>query len=136
LSNSFLVSMDNAHASHPNHPDKMDKAHPIRLNHGPVIKINANQRYVTNSISAAIFKHLCREAGLTPQEFVMRSDMPCGSTIGPITAARLGVPAIDICAPILAMHSIREHTGSLDPFLLYSSIRQFLSGDSHLLLKR
>lgn len=136
LSNSFLVSMDNAHASHPNHPDKMDKAHPIRLNHGPVIKINANQRYVTNSISAAIFKHLCREAGLTPQEFVMRSDMPCGSTIGPITAARLGVRAIDIGAPSLAMHSIREHTGSLDPFLLYSSIRQFLAGDSHLLLQQ
>jgi aspartyl aminopeptidase len=131
LSNSFLISMDNAHAAHPNFMDKMDPAHEIHLNKGPVIKLNANQRYATNSLSAATYKHICKEAKITPQEFVMRSDMPCGSTIGPITAARLGVKTIDIGAPSLAMHSIRELTGSCDPFLLYRTIVQFLSSDTH-----
>ena len=131
LSNSFLISMDNAHAAHPNFMDKMDPTHEIHLNKGPVIKLNANQRYATNSLSAAIYKHICKEANITPQEFVMRSDMPCGSTIGPITAARLGVKTIDIGAPSLAMHSIRELTGSCDPFLLYRSLGHFLSSDTH-----
>lgn len=123
--------MDNAHAAHPNFMDKMDPAHEIHLNKGPVIKLNANQRYATNSLSAAIYMHICKEVKITPQEFVMRSDMPCGSTIGPITAARLGVKTIDIGAPTLAMHSIRELTGSCDPFLLYLTIVQFLSCNSH-----
>jgi len=131
LSNSFLISMDNAHATHPNYLDKMEPAHEIHLNKGPVIKLNANQRYATNSLSSATFKRICKEAKITPQEFVMRSDMPCGSTIGPITAARLGVKAIDIGAPTLAMHSIREITGSSDPLLLYRTIEQFLTGDGH-----
>ena len=131
LSNSFLISMDNAHAAHPNFMDKMDPNHEIHLNKGPVIKINANQRYATNSLSAATYKHICKEVEITPQEFVMRSDMPCGSTIGPMTAARLGVKTIDIGAPSLAMHSIRELTGSCDPFLLYQTITQFLSCNTH-----
>lgn len=131
LSHSFLISMDNAHAAHPNYMDKIDSTHEIHLNKGPVIKLNANQRYATNSLSAAIYKLLCREVGILSQEFVMRSDMPCGSTIGPITAARLGVKTIDIGAPTLAMHSIRELTGSSDPFLLYRTIRQFLRSDTH-----
>lgn len=131
LRNSFLISMDNAHAAHPNFMDKIDAGHEIHLNKGPVIKLNANQRYATNSLSAAIYKLLCKEAGIPTQEFVMRSDMPCGSTIGPITAARLGVKTIDVGAASLAMHSIRELTGSSDPFLLYRSIRQFLGCDTH-----
>ncbi|GAB6192419.1 M18 family aminopeptidase [Desulfocastanea catecholica] len=131
LSNSLLISMDNAHAAHPNFMDKIDATHEIHLNKGPVIKLNANQRYATNSLSAAIYKLLCREAGISCQEFVMRSDMPCGSTIGPITAARLGVKTIDVGAPSLAMHSIRELTGSSDPFLLSRSIGHFLSSDRH-----
>ncbi len=130
-SNSFLISIDNAHAAHPNFMDKIDPAHEIHLNKGPVIKLNANQRYATSSLSAAIYKNICKEAKITPQEFVMRSDMPCGSTIGPITAARLGVKTIDIGVPSLAMHSIRELTGSCDPFLLYQSLVQFLSSDTH-----
>ncbi len=129
LSNSFLISMDNAHAAHPNFMDKMDSAHEIHLNMGPVIKLNTNQRYATSSLSAATYKHICKAADITPQEFVMRSDMPCGSTIGPITAARLGLKTIDVGAPTLAMHSIRELTGSSDPFLLYRSIIQFLNSD-------
>jgi aspartyl aminopeptidase len=131
LSNSFLISMDNAHAAHPNFMDKIDPAHEIHLNKGPVIKLNANQRYATNSLSAAMYKHICSQIKITPQEFVMRSDMPCGSTIGPITAARLGVRTIDVGAASLAMHSIREVTGSSDPFLLYRTLVQFLSSDVH-----
>jgi aspartyl aminopeptidase len=131
LGNSFLISMDNAHAAHPNFMEKIDSAHEIHLNTGPVIKLNANQRYATNSLSAAIYKQVCKEAQIIPQEFVMRSDLPCGSTIGPITAARLGVRTVDIGAASLAMHSIREHTGSLDPFLLYRTIEQFLKSDAH-----
>ena len=131
LANSFLISMDNAHAAHPNFMDKMDSSHEIELNKGPVIKINANQRYATNSISAAIFKHICKQVEIVPQEFVMRSDMACGSTIGPMTAARLGVKTIDIGAASLAMHSIREYTGYSDPFLLYRSVIQFLGSDTH-----
>ncbi len=136
LSNSFLVSMDNAHAAHPNFMDKIDPGHEIHLNKGPVIKINANQRYATSSISSAIYKDICRSVDITPQEFVMRSDLPCGSTIGPITAARLGVKTIDIGAPSLAMHSIRELTGSSDPYLLYRTINQFLQSDAHQKLSR
>lgn len=131
LSNSFLISVDNAHAAHPNFMDKMDPAHEIELNKGPVIKSNANQRYATNSLSAAIYKQICKEVEVRPQEFVMRSDLPCGSTIGPITAARLGVRTIDIGAPSLAMHSIRELTGSCDPFLLYRTLVQFMSSDTY-----
>ncbi len=131
LSNSFLISMDNAHAAHPNFMEKIDAAHEIHLNAGPVIKHNANQRYATSSVSAAIFKDICREAGITPQEFVMRSDLPCGSTIGPITAARLGVRTVDVGAASLAMHSIREHTGTQDPFLLFRAIEQFLKSANH-----
>jgi len=131
LHNSFLISMDNAHASHPNFMDKMEPSHGIDLNTGPVIKINANQRYATNSITAAVYKYLCLEAGIEPQEFVMRSDLACGSTIGPLTAARLGVHTLDVGAPTLAMHSIREHTGSSDPYLLYRSVAAFLRSDIH-----
>ncbi len=131
LNNSFLISMDNAHAAHPNFMDKMDPGHEIHLNQGPVIKINSNQRYATSSLSAAVYKDICRKAGVSPQEFVMRSDLPCGSTIGPLTAARLGIRTIDIGAPTLAMHSIRELTGSSDPFLLFRSVSRFLHTDSH-----
>jgi aspartyl aminopeptidase len=131
LSNSFLISADNAHATHPNFIDKMDPAHEIHLNKGPVIKLNANQRYATSSLSASVYKLICREEKIIPQEFVMRSDMLCGSTIGPMTAARLGVRTLDVGVPSLGMHSIRELTGSSDPFLLYRSIVHFLNSDIH-----
>ena len=130
LHRSFLFSLDNAHASHPNFRDMADPQHNILLNHGPVIKINANQRYATNSVSSSIFKIIAEEADIPVQEFVMRSDLACGSTIGPLTAARLGVSTIDIGAPTLAMHSIRELTGSKDPHFLYKTISQFLATES------
>ncbi len=134
LSNSFLISADNAHATHPNYIEKMDKEHEIHLNQGPVIKINANQRYTSNCLSEAIFKKICIETDIEPQEFVMRSDLACGSTIGPVTAAKLGIKAIDIGAPSLGMHSIRELTGRKDPFLLYRPLLTFLQSDCHRVL--
>ncbi|MBP8186078.1 MAG: M18 family aminopeptidase [Pseudomonas sp.] len=114
MQNSLLVSADNAHAVHPNYADKHDGNHGPKLNAGPVIKINSNQRYATNSETAGFFRHLCLENEVPVQSFVTRSDMGCGSTIGPITASRLGVPTVDIGLPTFAMHSIRELAGSHD----------------------
>ncbi len=125
LRNSLLVSMDNAHASHPNYPEKTDPAHPVYLNSGVVIKYNANQRYATNARTAAAFTLMARKAGVAIQEFVMRNDMPCGSTIGPMTAAKLGLATVDVGAPTLGMHSIREVTGSRDPYDLYKILHHF-----------
>ncbi|MFH2124192.1 MAG: M18 family aminopeptidase [Pseudomonadota bacterium] len=127
LRRSFFISMDNAHGVHPNFSDKSEPEHMPLLNHGPVIKSNANQSYATTSISGAIYKTIATEAGVSTQDFVMRSDMACGSTIGPHTSALLGIPTIDIGAPTLAMHSIRELTGSHDPFLLCRTINCFLT---------
>lgn len=129
LRESFFISMDNAHGVHPNFSDKSDPEHMPLLNHGPVIKTNANQRYATTGVSSAIYKTIAAEAGVSTQDFVMRSDMACGSTIGPHTAAILGIPTVDVGAPTLAMHSIREMTGSHDPFLLYKTINRFLTRD-------
>jgi len=123
---SILVSADNAHAVHPNYEDKHDPQHRPLLNGGPVIKYNANQRYATNSQSAAIFKDLCQQLDVPVQSIAMRSDMACGSTIGPITAAELGVNTVDVGAPQLAMHSLREMTGSQDPPYLYRALKGFL----------
>ncbi|MFW6345465.1 MAG: M18 family aminopeptidase [Halomonas sp.] len=111
---SRMISCDNAHALHPNFRDKHDAAHGPALNGGPVIKVNANQRYATNSATAAMFRDLCRQAEVPVQTFVTRADMGCGSTIGPITASELGVPTLDVGAPQWAMHSIRETAGSHD----------------------
>ncbi|MCG6656523.1 M18 family aminopeptidase [Halomonas campisalis] len=111
---SRMISCDNAHALHPNFRDKHDAAHGPALNGGPVIKVNANQRYATNSATAALFRDLCREAEVPVQTFVTRADMGCGSTIGPITATELGVPTLDVGVPQWAMHSIRETAGSQD----------------------
>ncbi len=111
---SRMISCDNAHALHPNFTDKHDAAHGPALNGGPVIKVNANQRYATNSATSALFRDLCREAGVPVQVFATRADMGCGSTIGPITATELGVPTLDVGVPQWAMHSIRETAGAQD----------------------
>ncbi len=130
LVKSFFISVDNAHALHPNYPEKHDSAHEIYLNHGPVLKINANQRYASTATSNAVFKLLCSESDITVQEFVMRNDIACGSTIGPTTAAKLGLKTVDIGAATLAMHSIREMTGSHDPGLLYKVMHHFFTRKS------
>lgn len=126
LRNSFLISADNAHAVHPNYKEKSDPGHTVSLNEGIVIKINANQRYATNSRTAARFKMIADKAGVAVQEFVMRSDMPCGSTVGPLTAAKLGIETIDIGAPTFGMHSIRELTGRKDAYALYRLLSYWL----------
>jgi aspartyl aminopeptidase len=125
LNHSFLISLDNAHGVHPNFVEKHDPQHLPLLNHGPVIKYNANQRYATTGRSAALYKTVAQEVGVSPQEFVMKNDMACGSTIGPITATDLGIQTVDIGIPSLAMHSIREITGSKDPYLLFKTIARF-----------
>lgn len=122
---SVLISCDNAHALHPNYKDKHDFNHSPQLNQGPVIKYNANQSYATNSETAALFRWLCEQAKVKPQSFVMRSDLACGSTIGPITAAQLGVRTLDVGAPQLAMHSIRETAGSQDAHQLFTVLNRF-----------
>lgn len=114
IQKSLLVSADNAHGVHPNYADKHDANHGPKLNAGPVIKVNSNQRYATNSETAGFFRHLCLAEEVPVQSFVVRSDMGCGSTIGPITASQLGVNTVDIGLPTFAMHSIRELAGSHD----------------------
>lgn len=114
LNRSMLISADNAHGVHPNFSDKHDANHGPLLNAGPVIKINANQRYASNSETSGLFKDLAQQVGVPVQSFVVRSDMGCGSTIGPITAAELGVKTLDIGVPQFAMHSIRELAGVQD----------------------
>ncbi|HEX7669186.1 MAG TPA: M18 family aminopeptidase, partial [Polyangiaceae bacterium] len=111
---SLLVSADMAHAIHPNHADKHDREHAPKLGGGPVIKVNASQSYATDAPGAALFERACREAGFTPQRFVSRNDMRCGSTIGPISAARLGMRTVDVGNPMLSMHSCREVAASSD----------------------
>ncbi len=126
MAKSFMISCDNAHAHHPNYPEKHDPLHGPLLNGGPVIKINANQRYATNSETEARFVAICEKAKIPYQKFVVRSDMACGSTIGPITAAKLGIKTLDIGVPSLAMHSIRELAGTQDVYWLYQALSDFL----------
>ena len=114
VARSFFISADMAHAVHPNYPERHDPQHGPRLNRGIVIKHNANQSYATNGKTAADIRALCREAGYPAQEFVVRADSPCGSTIGPIVSSQLGIQAVDVGAPMLSMHSCREAAGTLD----------------------
>lgn len=127
IQRSVLVSADNAHGIHPNYADRHDGNHGPQLNAGPVIKINNNQRYATTSETAALFRHLCQQAEVPVQTFVVRSDMGCGSTIGPITSSRLGVRTVDIGAPTFAMHSIRELAGVKDVEYLQKVLTAFLN---------
>lgn len=126
---SMLVSADNAHALHPNYAGKHDANHAPTINKGAVIKINANQRYATNSETSSIYRDIAAEENYTVQSFVVRSDMACGSTIGPITSGEIGVPTIDIGLPTFGMHSIRELAGSHDAHGLYKVLARFTKRD-------
>jgi aspartyl aminopeptidase len=130
LAGSLMISVDNAHAIHPNYSDRHDQNHGPVLNAGPVIKINANQRYATNSFTSAVFKQLCNDVGAKYQTFVSRTDLGCGSTIGPVIAADLGVDTIDIGVPTFGMHSIRELAGSEDAFELAKVLTHFYEKSS------
>jgi aspartyl aminopeptidase len=127
IANSVMISADNAHGIHPNYADKHDENHGPILNDGPVLKVNANQRYASNSQTGALFRHLCELADVPVQSFVVRSDMACGSTIGPITASELGVKTVDVGVPTFAMHSIRELAGRWDAYYLYRVLKQFFN---------
>lgn len=124
---SMMISCDNAHGVHPNFASKHDENHGPLLNHGPVIKVNANQRYASNSQTISIFKLLCKEANVPYQSFVTRTDMGCGSTIGPITATKIGVKTLDIGLATFAMHSIRESAGDKDAYMLYKVLKKYFS---------
>lgn len=126
LHRSFFVSADMAHAVHPNYADKHDAQHQPLLGGGPVIKVNASQRYATDGESAALFMLACERAGCTPQRFVMRSDLACGTTIGPITAATLGMRVVDVGSPMLSMHSVREMATASDVPKMIAVLRECL----------
>jgi len=125
IRSSLMISADNAHAIHPNYPSKHDKEHAPHINAGVVIKINANQRYASSSSTISRFMKVASSLEEKIQNYVTRSDMGCGSTIGPITATRLGIETIDIGLPTLGMHSIRELAGSEDALSLYKILVAF-----------
>ena len=127
LGSSLLISCDNAHAVHPNFASKHDAGHSPLLNGGPVIKVNVKQRYATNGVTASLFRQMCEMVDVPVQTFVSRSDLGCGSTIGPMTSAKLGVPTLDVGIPQLAMHSCRELTGSADPQRLSKVLAHFFN---------
>ncbi len=127
LAASMMISADNAHGIHPNFSDKHDANHGPLINQGPVIKLNANQRYATTDITSSMFRILAEQENVPVQEFVVRSDMACGSTIGPITSAEIGVKTLDIGVPQFGMHSIREMAGSLDVINTIKVLSRFYS---------
>ncbi|MDQ6696691.1 MAG: M18 family aminopeptidase [Actinomycetota bacterium] len=126
LAASVCASADMAHATHPNYVERHDPDHLVAINGGPVLKVNANQRYATNAETGALFAEACDRAGVPMQHFVSRNDMPCGSTIGPITAARLGVATVDVGVAQLSMHSARELCGTADPPMFVAALTELL----------
>ena len=122
VAGSRLVSADMAHAVHPNHSERHEPAHAPALGGGPVLKLNANQSYATDAGTGGWFAARCADAGVPLQHFVTRADLPCGSTIGPLTATRLGLPTVDVGAPMLAMHSCRELASAADVPLMVAAL--------------
>ena len=125
LYSSFIISADLAHAVHPNVPEKHDPTNRPVMGKGPVIKINANQSYTSDSYSIAVYESICKEAGVPYQKFVNRSDERGGSTIGPISSTHIDIPSVDVGTPILAMHSIRELGSVIDHYYIYKSFIKF-----------
>ncbi len=128
LARSFFISADMVHAWHPNFPAAYEPGHRVTVNAGPVIKCNANQRYSTDANTAARFMAICEKAGVPWQQYAHRTDLGCGSTIGPIVAARLGIASVDVGSPMWAMHSIRESAGVLDHTYMTAALGAAFSG--------
>ncbi|MGB3229441.1 MAG: M18 family aminopeptidase [Mycobacterium sp.] len=127
LPKSMVASGDMAHATHPNYPERHEPGHLIEVNAGPVLKVQPNLRYATDGRTAAAFALACAQAGVALQRYEHRADLPCGSTIGPMTAARTGIPTVDVGAAQLAMHSAREVMGSSDVAAYSAALRAFLA---------
>ena len=127
LASTVIASGDMAHATHPNYAERHEPGHPIMVNAGPVLKVNTNLRYATDSLGAATFTLACEAAGVPMQTFVTRSDLPCGSTVGPMTSALTGATTVDFGAPMLSMHSSRELAGTLDQAGYAAALAAFLT---------
>ncbi|MBF0277681.1 MAG: M18 family aminopeptidase [SAR324 cluster bacterium] len=125
LASSVFLSADMAHALHPNYPERHDPQHFPRINGGPVIKINAQGRYATSGYTSAAFQLICKRRRIPFQKFVNRTDLACGSTIGPFVASDLGIPSLDVGAAQLSMHSIREMCGSADAYYMIEAFKGF-----------
>lgn len=129
MPDSMVASGDMAHATHPNYPERHEPYHLIEVNAGPVLKVHPNLRYATDGRTAAAFALACTQAGVPLQRYEHRADLPCGSTIGPMTSARTGIPTVDVGAAQLAMHSAREVMGADDVAMYSATLRAFLSPD-------
>ena len=127
LRDSMCISADNAHAVHPNYPERHDPDHRPLVGGGPAVKVNVNQRYATTAGTAHRFTTACETAGVPWQVFTSHNSMPCGSTIGPITATRLGIDTVDVGVPQLSMHSARELCGVEDPIWLAQAVTAWMS---------
>ena len=127
LAATVIASGDMGHATHPNYADRHEPLHHIAVNAGPVLKVNTNLRYATDSVGAAAFRLACEQAQVPMQTFVTRSDLPCGSTVGPMTAALTGATTVDFGAATLSMHSARELCGAHDPAMYAAALSAFLA---------
>lgn len=128
LARSSCVSSDAGHGVHPNYVEKFDPANHPLLNGGPLLKINANQRYATDGVGAVLWARACAAAGVPTQDFVSNNSVPCGSTIGPLTATRLGILTVDVGVPLMSMHSTRELAGVADLSHLSAALRAYWAG--------
>jgi aspartyl aminopeptidase len=135
LARSACISADGAHATHPNYPERHELSHHVLVNHGPVLKANANVRYATDAIGAGAVRTLAAEHRIPLQDFVVRSDMACGSTIGPVTSARLGITTVDVGVAQLSMHSARELCGAEDPEWFARLLTAFLGSGPEVLAR-
>ncbi|HET6858176.1 MAG TPA: M18 family aminopeptidase [Streptomyces sp.] len=126
FASTICLSSDTGHAVHPNYPERHDPTHHPQVNRGPILKVNVNMRYATDGSGRAVFAAACEKAEVPWQNFVSNNSVPCGTTIGPITAARHGIQTVDIGVAILSMHSARELCGADDPYLLANAMTAFL----------
>lgn len=127
VAGSFLVSADNGHAVHPNHPEKTDEVNAVLMNRGPIIKESANQKYTTDAFSRAVFTKVCEMAGVPVQCFANRSDIVGGSTLGNLSNTQVSVHAVDIGLAQLAMHSSYETGGAKDPWYLFEAMKKYFN---------
>lgn len=134
MAQSQLLSADMAHATHPNYPERHEPQHWVHMGQGPVIKHNVNERYATDGPGAALFRHVCQRVGVEVQDYSHRGDLPCGSTIGPIAAARYGIRTVDVGMAQLSMHSIREMMAAADVGSMITAFSAWLGAEQDTLL--